>query len=380
MVFGIDFGTTNTVIAYTLDEKMCFISFDDEILFPTNKSGIPNFKRVLLEKSLNNALLDDSILETLVQFFVFLHKTICKELNFQIEVLPCVLTVPVKFNDLARNCIKYAAIRAKFNVLKLIQEPVAATVAALKNVNKDGTYLVYDLGGGTFDVSLVKKTEDIWHVLKVDGLPDFGGIDIDRFIAEKYSLSLFEASSIKEHQYLPNLDEILQKTYDIVDHILDVHSISALILTGGSSYLQNIFEHFKEKIAIIKSGNLQTLVAEGAALFGEFYLLQSQFLIDVTPFNLGIEVLGDKMEVLIPANSPIPIQKTERFFPMNNVVAINILQGESYMASECKKLGSIIFEADTFFDVDFILDCDGILSVKAGSHLFILSDLFKDEF
>lgn len=378
-MYGIDFGTTYTVVSYQKNENIQFIKFFDSILLPTAYSGVKNFKRIILEKSDNiDSLKQADLIEVLTDFFMNINYEIRKETKDESEYLNCVLTVPVRFNDIARYFIKYTAITAGFNVIKLIQEPVAAALSIIKKNNLvDGKYIVYDLGGGTFDASLLKKSTDIVQVLKVSGIENFGGIDIDEYIATLKNIPLNEAKKLKKTNYIKELDNILQKTYDIIDKITANEKIEGLILNGGSSYLENIINKYKDDFKIIKAENLQTLVSEGATLYGEDYLKKTLFLIDVTPFNLGIEVLGDKLEVIIGGNSPIPIKKTEYFVPVNNRVVINILQGSTLIASECKKLGSISLKTKEPFYVDFVLDCDGILTVKVLNQLFVLSDIFK---
>ncbi|WP_342261737.1 Hsp70 family protein [Alphaproteobacteria bacterium endosymbiont of Tiliacea citrago] len=377
MIYGIDFGTTYTVVSYFQNEEIKFITFQDSIFLPTENSRIKHLKRVLLKELNQEAFSDNNkILKILVDFFIYIRNQIIYQNNEKDILINCVLTVPIRFNDLNRYFIKYAAISAGFNVIKLIQEPIAAAISVInQNKLKNGKYIVYDLGGGTFDATLIKKHEDIFHVLKVDGLENFGGIDIDKYIAEKLKISEKEAEFLKKTQYFEDLDIVLEKTYKIVEKLLE-EKIEAIILTGGSSYLKNIYNYFEKNFKIISSKNLQVLVSEGATLYGENFLNQSQFLIDVTPFNLGIEVLGDKLEVIIPENSPIPVKKTEKFLPINKKTVIKILQGTSIIASECKKLGEFVLESDVEFYVDFILDCDGILTVKVLDKVFAISSVF----
>lgn len=375
MLYGIDFGTTYTVISYRKDDKLCFVAKNNGILIPTSISGVQNLKRVILEKTRVSQDLNGDLLKVLIEFFFQIKELIMKDVLDQDGFFNCIITVPVRFNDLARYFIKYCAIMAGFNVLKLLQEPIAAAIASINQKDmKDGSYIVYDLGGGTFDATLIKKTNNFWHVLKVDGLEDFGGYDLDCYISKLMNVSTKKAEQIKKDRDL-DLDELLIPTYKIVERLSN--DVDCLILAGGSSYLKNIEKFFKHRFQIIKAENLQLLVSEGALLFGENFIEESQFLIDVTPFHLGVEVLGGKMEVLIEANSPIPIRCVEKFMPVNNMVCLNILQGDSLIASECNKLGKITLRTQDPFNVEFILDCDGILSVKALDQLFVLSNLFS---
>lgn len=380
MIYGIDFGTTYTVVSYyNHDGEVQFINFDGSELLPTQKSGVENLKRRILEQSKTEAfLIESGLLKTLIDFFIYIREKIQKQTEEKCEYYNCVITVPVKFKDLNRYFIKFAAIKAGFNIIKLIQEPVAAAIAVInQSCAKDGKYIVYDLGGGTFDATLIKKDEDVWHVIRVDGLSDFGGIDIDRYIAEKCFLSLEEAEAKKKHEYLMWLDPVLEPTYRMLDKLAENEDIKGLILNGGGSYLRNVEKKYENRFTLFKGLDLQTQVSRGAAWFGKCHLNNSQFLIDVTPFNLGIEVLGDTLEVIIEENSPIPVRKKERFVPVNNKVAINILQGSSRVASECNSIGKIILETKSPFEVDFILDCDGILTVQVLDRILVLSDVFK---
>lgn len=373
-MYGIDFGTTYTVVSYKKGEKVHYLSINSSALIPTKVDNIENLKRLILEEGSN---INSELESVLIKFFNYIYKEIEIQLSDFDEYKNCVITVPIRFDDLARNIIKKIATICKFHVIKLLGEPIAAAVGELDSSRDNGHYIVYDLGGGTFDATLLNFQDDMYHIKKVDGLSNFGGIDIDEFIAKNYKISLKEAKNLKIKQYLPELDEILQPTYDIIMKLSKGFNINAIILTGGSSYLINIEEFFKKYFNVLKNKELQLMVAKGSCIYGYDFLDKQKFLIDVTPFNLGIETLGDKMSVIIPINSPIPVIKKEEFLPVNSKVALKIMQGLSDKASECTLIRHLSICSTNSFEVSFIIDYDGILFVKILDNIIVIDDLFK---
>lgn len=377
MIFGIDFGTTYTVVAWYENDVLHFLQ---PVLKPTVANGVRNIKRLVSQQSMD--FYKSDLYKNVCDFFVELAKAI--EVQTKHDGLKsCVITVPARFNDIARNAIRAAAISAGFNVLKLITEPVAAAMHCVRD-KQNGYYVVYDLGGGTFDATLLKLHDDVFQILAIDGLPDYGGIDIDALIASSLNMPNDEAILYKEKgdfaEAISNaIDASLEKTYKIIFDLiaeqgLDKKDIKQLILAGGSSRLANIHKRLAQDFYIQPEADPDIVVAAGAALYAK----AEHTLIDVIPFNLGIEVLNDKIEILIPKNAALPCVKTEYFFPAHDgKVLINILQGTSDTASECVQLGSLEIAASDKFPVTFMLDMDGILSVKIDQRVVIVSNLFR---
>lgn len=381
MIFGIDFGTTYTVVAWYEHDVLHFLQ---PMLKPTVANGVRNIKRLVSQQSMD--FYKSDLYKNVCDFFVELAKAIEVQTKHD-ELKNCVITVPARFDDVARNAIRAAAISAGFNVLKLITEPVAAAMHCIRD-KQNGYYIVYDLGGGTFDATLLKLHDDVFQILAIDGLPDYGGIDIDALIASSLNMPNDEAINdviaYKEkgdfsEAISKEIDASLEKTYKIIFDLieaqgLDKKDVKQLILAGGSSRLANIHKRLSEDFYIQPEENPDIVVAAGAALYAK----AEHTLIDVIPFNLGIEVLNDKIEILIPKNAALPCLKTEYFFPAHDgKVLINILQGTSDTASECVQLGSLEIAAYDKFPVTFMLDIDGILSVKIDQQVVIVSNLFR---
>lgn len=380
MIFGIDFGTSYTVVAWIGEDKaLHFLEAAGAKLIPTQIDGLSNIKRIIAENSANIHLNKLEVYKSVKKFFANVAWQLEQETGV-VDIKDVVVTVPVRFDDLARNAIKSAAIAAGFNVLKLLAEPVAA---AIYSACGDGYYVVYDLGGGTFDATLLKLEGDVFQVLAVDGLKDYGGIDIDKILAQR-SLEYKHVGQFTDVEKA-DIEASLEKTYKIIFNLLasqDVkkEEIKQLILAGGSTRLAMIRQKLSRDFNVmVQDIEPDLLVGAGAAQHAFALAHDSHMLIDVVPYNLGIEVLGDGMEVLIPKNSAIPCSKTEYFIPVNNKVLIKILQGVSEIVSECSVLASFEIESQREFPVVFMLDCDGILSVKIADEVFIVSAI-KAEF
>ena len=260
MLFGIDFGTTYTLVTYYENEQIKFIKFKTNckrsIFLPTNNSGVSNLKRYIEETS-NIEENHEKLTATVTDFFLFLKKNI--NLKFKIDQINCVLTVPVRFNDISKNLIKKCAIAAGFFIIKLLCEPIAAGFCVLsqKNIKKNDNFLVYDLGGGTFDLSLFKIEDDVYQILKTHGLNNFGGIDIDKIISDHLNINLTEARKIKEKDLLSielkkQIKDKLQLTFDLVEEITKGIKINKIILAGGSSKLKIIEKSLEKKYDILK--------------------------------------------------------------------------------------------------------------------------------
>ncbi|MBX6380756.1 molecular chaperone DnaK [Thermoflavifilum aggregans] len=322
-------------------------------------------------------------------------------------VTEAVITVPAYFNDAQRQATKEAGEIAGLNVRRIINEPTAAALAyGLDKKGKDQKIAVFDLGGGTFDISILELGDGVFEVKSTNGDTHLGGDDFDKAIMDwladefqkeegvdlrKDPMALqrlkdaaekakIELSSSQETEinlpYITAVDGIPKhlvkkltraKFEQLCDSLFErclkpceqalkdagytVKDIDEVILVGGSTRIpkvQEIVEKFFGKKPN-KSVNPDEVVAIGAAIQGAVLTgeVKDVLLLDVTPLSLGIETLGGVMTVLIPANTTIPTRKSEIFSTASDnqtSVQIHVLQGERPMAKDNKSLG--IFTLD----------------------------------
>ena len=318
-----------------------------------------------------------------------------------------------------------AAFLAGFNVRRLINEPTAAAFAYGLEKKKRGLFLVYDLGGGTFDVSLLELREGIFRVVGSGGDAKLGGDDLDILFAtsilKKYfsvnlneinndlkvkiikqcqsikenllnKKSVLESIKIGEEEKKINvelnllnqsIEKLIDKTIIIVESLLNeckinISSVDGFILVGGSTRLEIIKNKLKNKfnIKIFSELDPDLVVSCGAAMHGYELLNGSKnLLLDVTPLSLGIETMGGLMEKIIPRNSPIPTIREQIFTTNENgqtSIKIKILQGEREVTSANNLLDEFILSGlepkpagIPRIKVRFSLDVDGILFVSA---------------
>lgn len=344
------------------------------------------------------------------------------EQNLGLEVTQAVITVPAYFDDAARGATKDAARLAGLEALRLISEPTAAAYAYGLENKSEGYYLVYDLGGGTFDVSLLQMRMGVFKVVATSGDAMLGGDDIDhllaQFLLKKLSNVgvniddtarlqeeiLLQARNIKEAfakdtevkaviagqqitvtypEFLELIQPILNKTYKIfadviMDSEVDASDIKGIILVGGSTRIKAIPKTLQDKfnIPILNDVDPDKIVALGAALQAE-NLTQglNNLLIDVTPLSLGIEMMGGVVEKLIPRNSPIPTSVSQEFTTYadnQNGMKFHVVQGDRELAKNCRSLAN--FELKNIppmkagaarIEVNFSVDADGLMFVAA---------------
>ncbi len=318
------------------------------------------------------------------------------------KIEDAVITVPAFFNDAQRQATKNAGEIAGLNVIRIINEPTAALIAYGPKINKDGLYAVYDLGGGTFDISIVEVMGDVYKVLSTLGDTFLGGSDFDIKIidwiidkleseltteivhdrntlqrilqvAEKAKIELsFNEETLISIPYLFHFPdgtnfhfqkkltrsqfehetiELINRTLGLIKKSMDEINVTPdrierLILVGGQSRMplvqKKISEFFQKEPYL--DLNPEEVVAQGAALQSEIIRgkVKDLLLLDVTPLSLGVETKGDQINKLIEKNTTIPIKRSKVFTTINDnqrTVKIHVLQGEREIASENKSLG-----------------------------------------
>ncbi|KJV81362.1 hsp70 family protein [Rickettsia hoogstraalii str. RCCE3] len=441
---GIDFGTTNSLIAIATNRKVKVIkSIDDKELTPTtidftsnnftigNNKGLRSIKRLFgktLKEILNTpalfSLVKDyldvnsselklnfankqlRISEITAEVFIYLKNQ--AEEQLKTNITKAVITVPAHFNDAARGEVMLAAKIAGFEVLRLIAEPTAAAYAYGLNKNQKGCYLVYDLGGGTFDVSILNIQEGIFQVIATNGDNMLGGDDIDvvitQYLCNKFDLpnsidTLQLAKKAKEtltykdsfnndnisisKQILEQLIlPLVKRTINIAKECLEQAgnpNIDGVILVGGATRIPLIKDELYKafKVDILSDIDPDKAVVWGAALQAKNLIAPhtNSLLIDVVPLSLGMELYGGIVEKIIMRNTPIPISVVKEFTTYADSqtgIQFHILQGEREMAADCRSLARFELKGlppmkagNIRAEVTFAIDADGILSVSA---------------